>query len=381
MEHYRVRRSDEVDFIAAAIEASGGRIVERPAPNLAPFVFRVVTPDGESLELICYAFRANRYKQGGRPRDEHRFQLKYGSEFERYHDIHIASGERSVTLMFGVHIEEGVLVGVDPTMHNPTWFSLSVEFKDADVADTKDKGWHGWERSRSNVRRKIDRPLASYQTEVLLGLTPEHFLRYVQLERATTGLDPGERLLLIDKMAKPQQLPAARPGHPLESELGMTANELLDMISGAFRLKVAVRGSVAEHHLRLHLESIPDMTEVTPLDRDGQPDFRVVYRKGPPVLIECKNVLRRVSGTLPKVDFQRTRASKGDPCSRYYRRSDFDVLAACLHPVTEQWTFRFAPTRALPPHKHCEDRISQHVLVEPTTFTPEITELLQPSRL
>lgn len=69
------------------------------------------------------------------------------------------------------------------------------------------------------------------------------------------------------------------------------------------------------------------------------------------ILLECKNVLRTTyAGGIPKLDFQRTRASKSDPCLRYYMPSDFQVLAACLHPVTEQWEFKFALTSKLPPH-------------------------------
>ena len=37
----------------------------------------------------------------------------------------------------------------------------------------------------------------------------------------------------------------------------------------------------------------------------------------------------------------RTRASKADPCSRFYSPNDFDVVAACLHAVSERWEFRY----------------------------------------
>jgi hypothetical protein len=90
----------------------------------------------------------------------------------------------------------------------------------------------------------------------------------------------------------------------------------------------------------------------------------------PPILIECKNTLRQTyADGRPKVDFQRTRASKGDPCSRYYAPSDFPILAACLHAVTERWEFRFALTGELPAHKTCEGRIANMVPVEQPLFT------------
>ncbi len=79
MERYSViRREPVVSQIEAAIEASGGRVIERPDPKLAPFMLKVAFPDGRVVELICYAFTANKYRQDGRPADEHRFQIKYG---------------------------------------------------------------------------------------------------------------------------------------------------------------------------------------------------------------------------------------------------------------------------------------------------------------
>ena len=101
---------------------------------------------------------------------------------------------------------------------------------------------------------------------------------------------------------------------------------------------------------------------VTEIDEDGKPDFVAGYR-GKPVRIECKNTLRRPQQGLAKVDFQKTRASKSDPCSRYYRSEQFEVLAACLHPITERWDFKFCPTAALAPHPRCAGHLSQHVLV------------------
>jgi hypothetical protein len=87
-------------------------------------------------------------------------------------------------------------------------------------------------------------------------------------------------------------------------------------------------------------------------------------------LIECKNSLRTTyADGRPKVDFQKTRASKGNPCSRYYRPQDFPVLAACLHAVTENWEFRFALTASLEPHKTCAGRISSSVAVAEPVFS------------
>ncbi|HXU32827.1 MAG TPA: hypothetical protein VN851_19830, partial [Thermoanaerobaculia bacterium] len=63
-------------------------------------------------------------------------------------------------------------------------------------------------------------------------------------------------------------------------------------------------------------------------------------------------------------DFQRTRAAKSDPCSRYYSPQDFDVVAACLHAVTERWEFSFALPGGLDPHAKCAGKLSSNVSID-----------------
>jgi hypothetical protein len=214
------------------------------------------------------------------------------------------------------------------------------------------------------------------RTEVLLAFRPQFFLQYVNFERLATGMDPGERLLLVDRIGRGRAKGGRRLIHALEQEFGLEASQILDMISGAFRLKAAVRGSAAEHHLGEHLRTVPGISAVNALDKDGMPDFEIIHR-GQRLLIECKNVLARPTASGdPRVDFQKTRASKKDPCSRYYRRNQFDVLAACLHPITEKWQFKFALTKNLPPHRHCVDRLNSRIIVAGSDWQNDLGSLL-----
>jgi hypothetical protein len=66
---------------------------------------------------------------------------------------------------------------------------------------------------------------------------------------------------------------------------------------------------------------------------------------------------------VPRLDFQKTRVSKKDPCSRFYAPSDFNVVAACLHAVTESWEFKYILPSNLAPHTKCVGKISNNVLV------------------
>jgi hypothetical protein len=157
----------------------------------------------------------------------------------------------------------------------------------------------------------------------------------------------------------------ARLKHPLCERYGLDAAELLDAIDRRFRLRVAVEGAVAEAHVEQHIRLLlgrgVDRYEVH--DEDGKHDFSVWVSGGrSPVRIECKNVRYsheafRSGGEIVayKVETQKTRAAKGDPTSRFYDVSQFDVLAVCLGKKTGDWqdmvfvrTLNLATQKALP---------------------------------
>jgi hypothetical protein len=118
------------------------------------------------------------------------------------------------------------------------------------------------------------------------------------------------------------------------------------------------------------LRLIPGVTDCERLEGDGRPDISLRWKGGVPLLIECKNVLRTLNAAkLPKVDFQRTRAAKGDPCSRYYQPREFHVLAASLHAVRDSWEFSFARTCDLPAHASCAGRIATNIVVSAPIFS------------
>ncbi len=92
--------------------------------------------------------------------------------------------------------------------------------------------WHGWERERFDVRRKV-RPEESQLTETVIAFRPDQFLRYIEFERLRSGLDCGERCLLSDRIEKGLSQGEAQrsaPGrHSLEIQLGLPASDILDM--------------------------------------------------------------------------------------------------------------------------------------------------------
>jgi hypothetical protein len=358
------RRSKEplLTFLVEGLKAGGCTILSASEPTHAPFLITYETQWGERQGILAYAFFANSKVTINRPEDEHRFQIKYGSDETAVLPLERDPSQLLTTVFVGIDTERGVIVGADPVLHDGTKMFISLEFKRAEVERVQRDGWHAWERDSA---RRAGEPV-----EVLVGVKQGRVLDFIRFERLALGLDAGHRQLLAEQLlGNPVLRSALSEPHALSTELRLSGDAVLDLIQGARRLKMAVRGWVAEHHLEQLLQQVPGVEDCRRLDEEGQPDIELRFRGSPRVLVECKNVLRaRAADGRPRVDFQRTRASKSDPCSRYYRPGDFSILAACLHAVTEEWEYRFILTRVLPEHLTCEGRIQSNLRVGPDWY-------------
>ncbi len=136
--------------------------------------------------------------------------------------------------------------------------------------------------------------------------------------------------------------------HSLAKQYGLTANELLDAVNKRFRLKVALEGAVAEVQMEKKIRSLVGsvVERYEAYDIDGHPDFGIwLPGSTERLLAECKNVRDREEAyreggeiVAYKVETQKTRASRGDPLSRYYGVSHFHILGVCLGKKTGNWT-------------------------------------------
>lgn len=354
----KVSKAPLLDFLVEGLRASGCTILWATSPEQAPFLIVFENRLGERHGVLAYAFLANSKLTRNRPDDEHRFQIKYGSDVHAVLPLERDPSQLITTIFVGIDLEHGVLIGADPVLHDGTRMFISLEFKRSHVEAVRRHGWHAWERDSS---KRVGEPV-----EVLVGVSQRRVADFVRFERLALGLDAGHRQLLAERLLGDRALQASVVPHTLTKELELTGDAILDLIQGARRLKMAVRGWVAEHHLERLLATLPGVDECRRLDEEGQPDITLRYKGSRPLLIECKNALRtKASDGSPRVDFQRTRASKNDPCSRYYRPDDFNILAACLHSVTESWEFRFILTGSLPEHQKCTGRIQSNLKVGP----------------
>ena len=372
---YRVRaaaRRPLIDFMLDALRSSGCRILHKPDPNQAPFIITFETSAGERMGIVAYAFFANESPtKRNRPEDERSFQIKYGSDDKKLQTLWQDPLGLYTTILIGIDPDGGFFVAADPEVHNPTRFFIRLEFKERHAAAIKRDGWVAWERETRGPKH-LDVGQRIFQFETLVGGMRETFLDFIRFERAATGLSPGDRQLLAERPLLFTGLSARSIGgsvidvvHPLAAEFELSPDQILELIASARRLKMAVRGWVAEEKLREALSVVKGVTACERLDVEGGADLRVRWRGGPPLLIECKNVLRKKNRDgLPKIDFQRTRASKTDPCSRYYSPEDFDIVAGCLHAVTELWDFKYALPSQFDSRIGCPGKLNNAVIVD-----------------
>lgn len=362
-EVYRVQgRADLHEFLIEAVNASGGRILYASDPHRAPIYLGVQLDSDERIGILIYPFRITRNAIKNRPADEVRGQLRYGSEesWKREHPVGRDIAGVDVSMILGIDLADRVILGLDANLWDPLPMGISFYAKDAEIEQAKASGWHVWEKiNRAGTKRSEPRSPTSLET--VIAFTPERLIDYARLERRATSLrlDPPLRYsaaVAASDEAAADELPRR---HVLEEQFALTSEQILDIIGGRNRLSVAVRGGVAEHHLEHLLEHAPAVTTVERLDVDPMHDFNVTMIDGRQLRVECKNASPKTSASGAfKVEVQKTRASKGNPASRFYPADGFDVVAACLFSPTGRWEFRYGLTSRMTRHKDFPDRLA-----------------------
>lgn len=358
----RVQRRKHHDLLADAVQRAGGRVVWSSGPDVAPVYLTVEDPAGAVVGLMAYVFLANRKPTRNRPDDEHRLQVRYGDVNSpawraQRHPVGFDPAGADVTLVVGVHPDADLIVALDPAIYDPLPLGISVFFKDAEIDETRRTGWHVWERDNISGARRVS-PRTELGVETIIAFAPERLLDFVSLERQAhaLGLDPPLRFRVAERAASPQvdmgQL------HQLEQEFDLRGHEILQLIAERARLAMAVRGGVAEHHMGKALDQDRQVAQAKVGHQGGPPDFFVTLIDGREFTVEVKNASpNRYADGTPKVEVQKTRASKGDPASRLYEPSAFDVLAACMYGPTGTWAFRYKRAELLAPHPEHPTRI------------------------
>lgn len=352
---YTVRpdRGAVVDVLRRGIEQSGARVISCSFPDacVAPMYLGAEDQQGRRYGLLVYPFTTTRRETKNRPKGERRTQIRFGDpvrEREEANPIARDCAGVDVTLLLAVDPEAQFIVGLDPLIYEDLPMGISVYYSDLHVEMADADDWAVWERKKAGGKRR-----PSWEgLETVVGFRPRRLLDYARFEaRASAlGLSPDLRQRLAEEFQCEPEGP-----HHLESFFGVSAETILDIIDVNFRLGIAVRGGVAEHHLGRELEADPLTRTVEPIDEDAQPDFRVTLTDGREFLIECKTASkdRYATGEF-KVEIQKTRDSGS---GRKYTYDQFDIIAACLFSATGNWEFRYRWAKNLEPWEQDPTRI------------------------
>jgi hypothetical protein len=160
-------------------------------------------------------------------------------------------------------------------------------------------------------------------------------------------------------------------GHPVEKLLNASARDILDALENGFRSRADLKGKLAELFMSRHLDGLQRDDEIDHyewFDKDGVPDFTIWFTDGSVTQLEVKNV-RSGNGPI-RVETQKTRASQSDPMSRYYKVSQFNIVAACLFNATGRWEYLFARSRDLAKHPSNADYLATMQQIGKTVAHP-----------
>ncbi|MBJ7520619.1 MAG: hypothetical protein JHC84_13065 [Solirubrobacteraceae bacterium] len=358
--YHPVQRKAVHEFLVDAVEASGGRVLFTSSPTSAPFFVASERGDGERVGVCAYVFAANQVSTRNRPSDEHRAQVRYGdvnNEAWRLgaHPLGFDPTDLDLTVVLVAHLDAGLFIALDPRAYDPLPLGNSIYFKDAQIAQAQADGWAVWERDTHGGSRK---GAVGPGLETIIAFTPDRLFDFLAVERQAQTLQLDSALRFPVAIRAANERPAQKL-HELEEAFQLSSTDLLDIVGRNSRLAMAVRGGVAEHHLGVVLDSDTAVLSAREGHQEGPPDYFVRMADGRDVTVECKNASPKLyaDGT-PKVEVQKTRASQGDPTSRYYPPAAFDVLAACMYGPTGSWTFRFRRSSELDEHPQHKGRIA-----------------------
>ena len=359
----KVHRRETHAFVEDAVRRAGGEVHWSSGPSIAPLFLSVSEGGGEAFGVMSYAFLANRKVTRNRPADEHRTQIRYGDVNDgkwraRKHSVGFDPAGVDLTTVLAAHPEADLLIALDPVLYDPLPLGISIFFKDEDIDEAIDSGWHVWERDNiTGAQRKS--PRAQLGVETIVAFAPERLFDYLRLERQAQALrlDPPLRYGAATRAAKPSVDMSEL--HELEKEFALSGSEILGLIHERARLAMAVRGGVAEHHMGKVLGADPKVAEAEVGHREGPPDYFVTMKDRSTPTVEVKNASPKLyANGDAKVEVQKTRASQGDPASRYYSPSAFDVIAACMYGPTGKWTFRYQRSDRLKKHPDYRGKIA-----------------------
>lgn len=145
----------------------------------------------------------------------------------------------------------------------------------------------------------------------------------------------------------------------------------MEAVLKGFRATVDVKGKLAELYLYrvlLKLRRAGVIESAVWTDKDGQPDFEVVYQ-GQAYRMECKNIRTpKRAGEPRRAEMQKTRNSRDGSNTRGYKFGDFDLIGVCLFNHTGKWDFLYTTCAEMAPRPGAPEFL---VVMQPVPNEPD----------
>lgn len=146
--------------------------------------------------MLVYPFRITRNTIKNRPDDEVRGQLRYGSEesWKREHPVGRDIASIDVTMILGIDLTAGVLLGLDAKLWDPLPMGISFYAKTTEIEQAQEHGWHVWEKVNRGGGKRTEARSPTH-LETVVAFAPDRLIDYARLERRATALrlDPPLR--------------------------------------------------------------------------------------------------------------------------------------------------------------------------------------------
>ena len=284
-----------------------------------------------------------------------------------------------MTTVLGVHVDAGIIVGLDPLLYDPLPMGISIEFKSGDVEATLERvGTSG--NGQTGLASCARLPAAEAGLETLIAFRPDRLLDYLRLEREASSL-------ALDPFLRMRAALAAAKRRPRRGR-GTSSRSVPFAASRCWTSSRSANASIGRSRARRRapskegLAQDPDVVEVEEIDADGPPDSSNLRRSGD-VIASNARTARRMLTPMALVE-SKSRRPEHLKATREPVLQARPVRCPCSLPMARDGgppRFVYRRSRDLARHSEFPDRLAVMHRIDAAWATSIIGALGVPARV
>ncbi len=182
-----------VGFIQDAAHLAGCEILHVTDPRRTPLQFSIDGPLIGRIGVVCYASPMTACYRPRRVGRTLEFTIASAPTDSAHPGFWKDPFALFTTIVVGIDFIGGLFVGADPQTQDPLRLPRRIVVPPSMARRLLSRGWHSWERTEGETE-------AFGFCETIVGATQAWFSEYVRFESLATGLDPGHRQLLSERL-------------------------------------------------------------------------------------------------------------------------------------------------------------------------------------